>query len=492
MTPARVISISAGRGGGSALAVLSDARLARLAAKGDPRAFAAIYERHHQDIFRYCSSITGNREDASDALQNTMAAALRALRGEQREIALRPWLFRIAHNESVSIIRRRANHVEITEANEPSMPGPHATVAVRERLSGVLADLGALPERQRGALVMRELIGLEYGEIGDALNVSSGGARQAVYEARVALSQSDLGREMACDAARRSISAGDGRVLRGRGLRAHMRACNSCTSFSEQLGVRHATLPGLIAPLPVAASVAILGGLVGGGASVGTGASIGALSGAGSSGFMSFVAGGASQAAGASAVAKGAAAAVAVAVVAGVGTVEVKKAVEAPAPPAHVQADKRGSGAQATRVALLPPRPSSAVRRRSRPGAQPNSGSGPNPAAGGGPAAPGGAPGHVKRAPRSFKRQLGSGGQPVSDPTPISETPAAPAPVKAPPPAAPASPPASSPVQPWQQQYTDGMRQAQLGLQIGGQVYQSAMQLTQKIISGIFPLAQQR
>jgi hypothetical protein len=54
------------------------------------------------------------------------------------------------------------------------------------------------------------------------------------------------------------------------------------------------------------------------------------------------------------------------------------------------------------------------------------------------------------------------------------------------------TPPASAPVQPWQQQYTDSMRQAQLGLQIGGQVYQQAMQLTQKIVSGIFPLAGQR
>src|ERR687886_523156 len=104
MAPAAVISLSAGRRAGPALRVLGDRQLGRLASKGDPRAFAAIYERHHQDLYRYCRSITGNAEDASDALQSTMAAALRALPGERRQIALRPWLFRIAHNESISII----------------------------------------------------------------------------------------------------------------------------------------------------------------------------------------------------------------------------------------------------------------------------------------------------------------------------------------------------------------------------------------------------
>src|SRR4051794_41879226 len=88
----------------SALRLLGDARLFRLAADGDTRAFEVIYERHHQALYRYCRSIVGNPEDAADALQSTMASALRAIAGEQRPIPLRPWLFRIAHNESVSIL----------------------------------------------------------------------------------------------------------------------------------------------------------------------------------------------------------------------------------------------------------------------------------------------------------------------------------------------------------------------------------------------------
>src|SRR5205085_1155204 len=76
-------------------------------AAGSAGAMTAIFERHHEALHRYCWSIVGNGHDAADALQNTMIKALRALPGETREIALRPWLYRIAHNESISLLRAR-------------------------------------------------------------------------------------------------------------------------------------------------------------------------------------------------------------------------------------------------------------------------------------------------------------------------------------------------------------------------------------------------
>jgi len=459
-----------------------------LAAKGDPRAFAAIYERHHQDIFRYCRSVTGNSEDASDALQSTMAAALRSLPGERREVALRPWLFRIAHNESISIIRRRSCYVELTESMEPTAPGPHAVASMRERLSGLVSDLQALPERQRGALVMRELIGLEYREIAEALNVSGGAARQAVYEARLALSQSDEGREMACDAARRSISTRDGRALRGRRLRAHLRGCNGCTQFSEQLGARRTALPALVPPLPAAAGAAILGGLVGGAGQLGAGASIGALGSASSGGLISFITGGASQAAGASVAAKSAAAAVAVAVVAGVGTVEVARKADAPPLSGRASTAQIASRPAATPAVLAPVRRAS-TRRSGTPGARrPAVETSPGEGGGSGDGGLGGSE-PVKPAPRKLQLPAEPDLRPVSDPAPDPVRPA-PAPAPVPPPAT--QPTSPSVQQPWQQQYAAGMRQAQLGPQVGAQAYTQAMQLTQKIMSGNFPLAPRR
>src|SRR3954470_19815754 len=85
----------------------SDERLTRRAVGGDERAFAAIFRRYHQSLFRFCLAIVGNPDDASAALQNTMIKVLRALRGEERKIALKPWLYRIAHNESIGLLRRR-------------------------------------------------------------------------------------------------------------------------------------------------------------------------------------------------------------------------------------------------------------------------------------------------------------------------------------------------------------------------------------------------
>src|ERR1043165_8799368 len=87
--------------------MLSDERLTRRAVGGDERAFAAIFRRYHQSLYRFCLAIVGNPEDAQDALQNTTAKVLRALPGEEREIELKPWLYRIAHNESIDLLRRR-------------------------------------------------------------------------------------------------------------------------------------------------------------------------------------------------------------------------------------------------------------------------------------------------------------------------------------------------------------------------------------------------
>src|SRR5690242_9507794 len=92
-----------------------DARLLRRASKGDEAAFAAIFERHGQDLYRYCRAILGNPDDAQDALQNTMTRVLRALPGEERALKLKPWLFRVARNEALNLIREREVTVELAE-----------------------------------------------------------------------------------------------------------------------------------------------------------------------------------------------------------------------------------------------------------------------------------------------------------------------------------------------------------------------------------------
>src|SRR5215203_1382336 len=169
--------------------LLSDERLTRRAVGGDERAFAAIFRRYHQPLYRFCLAIVGTPEDAQDALQNTMIKVLRALPGEERKIELKPWLYRIAHNESIDLLRRRRETRELDAEQVAPSHGLAEEAAMRERLRRLLADLRELPERQREVLVMREMSGLDFEEIGAALATSEGVARQTLYDARQSLRQ---------------------------------------------------------------------------------------------------------------------------------------------------------------------------------------------------------------------------------------------------------------------------------------------------------------
>jgi len=265
----------------AAFRLQSDARLARRAAAGDQRAFEAIYRRFHQDLYRFCLALTGNSQDAQDALQNAMVKVLRALPGEERQIKLKPWLYRIAHNEAMETIRKRRDHAELDAEQCVNPVEIAATAEARERLRRLLADLSELPERQRAALAMREMAGLGFDQIADSLGTSGAVARQTVYEARLSLRQMEAGREMSCDEVTRQLSDGDGRVARGREIRAHLRGCASCRAFREGIGERRAGFAA-VAPLPIAAAAGLLHGATGvASASVGGGAGLGGVAGVG-------------------------------------------------------------------------------------------------------------------------------------------------------------------------------------------------------------------
>jgi len=244
--------------------LLSDERLTRRAVGGDERAFAAIFRRYHQSLYRFCLAILGNPEDAQDALQNTMIKVLRALPGEERQIELKPWLYRIAHNEAIDLLRRRRETTQLDVEQVAPGYGLSEDVATRERLRRLLADLRELPERQREVLVMREMSGLDFDEIAVALETTAAVSRQTLYEARQSLRQMEEGREMDCDAVTRALSDGDGRVTRRRDVRAHLRACAACRAFGDDVKRREQDFAAL-APLPAVAAAGMLQGLLGGG-----------------------------------------------------------------------------------------------------------------------------------------------------------------------------------------------------------------------------------
>jgi RNA polymerase sigma factor (sigma-70 family) len=241
---------------------MNDERLARRAAAGDAAAFEAIFRRYHQDLYRYCLATVGNPQDAQDALQNTMVKAMQALPGERREIKLKPWLYRVARNEAIETIRRRRDGVQLDPEREVSSLEIAESAADRERLRQLFADLKELPERQRSALVLRELAGLDFEEIGASFGTSRAVVRQTLYEARLSLRQMEEGREMTCETVTKALSDADGRVTRRRDLRAHLRRCASCRDFREEIAERRGEFAA-IAPLPVALSAGLMQALAG-------------------------------------------------------------------------------------------------------------------------------------------------------------------------------------------------------------------------------------
>ena len=270
-----------------ALGAASDERLAGLVADGNERAFATIYSRYHQRLYRYCLTMLRNEADANDALQSAFTAAFTALSAQRRNAPLRPWLFRIAHNESISVLRRRRPDAPLSELSEIEGVGVEEQVGRRAELALLLTDLRELPDRQRAALVMRELSGLSHEEIALALDVSAAAAKQTIFEARKSLMEFAAGREIDCEEIRRTISDGDGRALRARRVRGHLNGCPGCATFATQMRRRRTALRAFAPPLPALAAQQLLGRVLHSGGAHGGGAQLGVGAGAGVVGKLS-------------------------------------------------------------------------------------------------------------------------------------------------------------------------------------------------------------
>ena len=213
------------------------------AAGGDERAFETIFRRYHQELYRYCLAIVRDPRRrrgraAGDDGGGAARAARRGARARAAPVALpgrpqrvdlaapRPARSALSADEASCVEDRRPVHAE-----------------ERERLRQLVADLRALPDRQRSAILMRELSDLSYAEIAAALDCSEGAARQTVYEARTRAAP-DRGRvaRWSVRTSRRAISGGDRRRLRGRQVRTHLHACEGCRDFEAAIALRTADL----------------------------------------------------------------------------------------------------------------------------------------------------------------------------------------------------------------------------------------------------------
>jgi RNA polymerase sigma factor (sigma-70 family) len=182
----RLLKHPARLAGASLLRLQDDDRLVALAREGHDPAFAAIVDRYGPQLERYCARLLGPGR-AEDAVQQAFVNAHAAMKASDQELALKPWLYRIAHNASLNILRASKGEDEALDEDRAGATLTTDVVELRERLRETLASIQALPAAQRDALLLRELEGRSHEEIAVALGVTAGGARQHLHRARMSL-----------------------------------------------------------------------------------------------------------------------------------------------------------------------------------------------------------------------------------------------------------------------------------------------------------------
>jgi RNA polymerase sigma factor (sigma-70 family) len=273
------------------LATFDDERLVEHLRRGNMAAFEVIYDRHHRGILAYARHLLGSPEEAEDAVQQTFASAYDALVAGDGEIRLKAWLYTIARNRCLSVLRARRE--QPAELDEISTAGLAEVVQQRDDLRELLSDVRELPEPQRAALVLAEVGGLAHADIAHVLECDVAKVKSLVFQARSGLIERRQARETPCEEIREQLSVLSGGSLRRGPLRRHLKACPGCAAYREEVKRQRQMLAIVLPVIPTVGlreSVLAAAG-IGGGAAAGGGA-VAALGGAAAAGGGAGSAGG--------------------------------------------------------------------------------------------------------------------------------------------------------------------------------------------------------
>ncbi|HEY2355572.1 MAG TPA: sigma-70 family RNA polymerase sigma factor [Gaiellaceae bacterium] len=187
---------------------------------GDEEAFAALVAPHRRELHVHCYRTLGSLQDAEDALQEILLAAWRGLAGFESRSSLRTWLYRIATNHCLNLMRSAGRRPRSNEprpdyllpeatpspSTEPwwlepypdlfldelpdAAPGPEARYEQRESISlAFVTALQLLPPRQRAALILRDVLGFRASEVAEILESSEESVTSALKRARAGLAE---------------------------------------------------------------------------------------------------------------------------------------------------------------------------------------------------------------------------------------------------------------------------------------------------------------
>jgi len=151
---------------------------------GDLAAFERLMRQHERMVLATAWRLLGNREDAKDAAQEVFLRLYRNLKKVEAAENFAGWLYRVTVNVCHDQQRRRPITVELTDLPAASA-GPHQEMAEAERRRVLELSLRMLPEKERAALVLRDLEGLSTSQVARALGSSEATVRSQISKARV-------------------------------------------------------------------------------------------------------------------------------------------------------------------------------------------------------------------------------------------------------------------------------------------------------------------
>ncbi|MGN8968109.1 RNA polymerase sigma factor [Intestinimonas sp. HCP28S3_D6] len=179
---------------------MTEQELVERAKKGDESAFEVLVTDNEKRIYNLCRRLTGNPEDAAELTQEAFLNAWRGLGRFQGESSFSTWLYRLASNACIDFLRKekRRQNLSMTvslddeeEARQVELPDerytPERELERTEVRQAVAAGLERLTPEHRQVLVMREINGLSYAEIGGVLGLEEGTVKSRIARARNAL-----------------------------------------------------------------------------------------------------------------------------------------------------------------------------------------------------------------------------------------------------------------------------------------------------------------
>lgn len=176
---------------------MEEEKLIKLAKRGDTSAFEQLLDRYQKRVYHQALRMLGNPEDAADVTQEVFLKVWKGLPNFREESGFATWLYRLTDHAAIDLLRaekKRQGDSSLDDGvtdlltADPS-PGPQQSAEQKELQQAVAAALSALPEEQRRILILREINGLSYEEIGDVLNLPPGTVRSRLARSRAALAK---------------------------------------------------------------------------------------------------------------------------------------------------------------------------------------------------------------------------------------------------------------------------------------------------------------